>query len=367
MGREWDSNCAFVYSWANVGMKRFKTILALGVLALLWAVQGCKNDTTPVNRAFYYWKSDEWDFSYKEYEILDSLDVQKIYVKFFEVDYSPELGSHPISKTRLSMRYYGEQRNFSIVPTVYLRNSVFKNITIEELDLLADNTHFLIQKYLGDELESLTADEYQMDCDWTQSTKENYFYFLKKLKSISGKKISVTLRLYPCKYPDIMGVPPADRAMLMCYNLLNPIDNPQKNGILDVAELELYLEDTKPYPMPLDIALPIYSWAQVYHNEIFSDILYCDIDDLKPIMKQEKPMWYTVMSDTLIGGVYLREGDQLKCEEMNPEIIKDAISLLRKYLDINENTTVSLFHLDQLKIGKFKNEELSSFYTDFSK
>ena len=347
-------------------MNKVNIILAFWVFALVGLLHGCKDDTTPVKRAFYYWKSYEWDFSSKEYETLDSLDVKKIYVKFFEVDYSPEMGSYPIAKTRLSMGYYEEKKNFSIVPTVYLKNSVFKKASKEELDLLADNTHFLIQKFLGDQLDIFTADEYQMDCDWTQSTKENYFYFLKKLKSISGKKISVTLRLYPYKYPDIMGVPPADRATLMCYNLLNPIENPQKNAILDVNELELYLENTKPYPVALDIALPIYSWAQVYHNEVFSDILYCDLDDLKPIMKQEKPMWYSVLSDTLICEVYLREGDQLKCEEMNAEKIKEAISLLRKYVDINENTTVSLFHLDQQQIGKFKNEELSSFYTDFS-
>ncbi|MFN6378368.1 MAG: hypothetical protein ACK4WD_03785, partial [Flavobacteriales bacterium] len=206
----------------------------------------------------------------------------------------PELGCHPISKTELSIGYTFERRNISIVPTIYIRNNVFKNISTEELDILADNTHFLIQKIINDDNQTVTVDEYQMDCDWTQSTKENYFYFLKKLKSISGKKISVTLRLYPFKYPEKMGIPPADAAMLMCYNLLIPLENPEKNSILDLNELDLYLDDSKVYPLPLDIALPIYSWAQVYHNETFSDVLYFDIKDFKSIMKQEKPMWYTV-------------------------------------------------------------------------
>jgi allophanate hydrolase subunit 2 len=73
------------------------------------------------------------------------------------------------------------------------------------------------------------------------------------------------------------------------------------------------------------------------------------------------------VSDTMIGDVYLREGDQLKCEEMNTERIREAISIVRKNIQLKENTTVALFHLDELQTRNFKNEELSSFYTDFSK
>ncbi|MBK7469002.1 MAG: hypothetical protein IPJ43_20660 [Saprospiraceae bacterium] len=60
------------------------------------------------------------------------------------------------------------------------------------------------------------------------------FLFPTKLKSISDKEISATLRLYPYKYTDNMGVPPVDKVMLMCYNLLNPLENLKQNSILDL-------------------------------------------------------------------------------------------------------------------------------------
>jgi len=344
-------------------MIHFKRILFLIIIASL---ASCKNKIEKVERAFYFWKSDEWNLSDKENQVCDSLKIQKLYVKFFEVDYNDERGSFPISKTRLNSWDIRNMNLNSIVPTVYLRNVVFLKSSKEDLDLLADNVNFLINKFKTSEYHNEIITEYQMDCDWTLTTKDNYFYFLKKLKKISGKQISCTLRLYPYKYPDKMGVPPVDKAMLMCYNLLNPLENPKKNSILDLSELKSYLKDVKSYPMHLDIALPIYSWAQVYHNELFSAVLYTDTKQLKTILKHEKSFWYSVTKDTVINNTYLRVGDKIKYEEIDAAKIKSAITLLKQTIEFDKNTTVSLFHLDEKQINNFTNEELSSFYTDFS-
>jgi hypothetical protein len=143
------------------------------------------------------------------------------------------------------------------------------------------------------------------------------------------------------------------------------LENPKKNSILDLSELKSYLKDVKTYPMHLDIALPIYSWAQVYHNELFSAVLYTDTKQLKTILKHEKSFWYSVTKDTVINNTYLRVGDKIKYEEIDAAKIKSAITLL-KQTKFDKNTTVSLFHLDEKQINNFTNEELSSFYTDFS-
>ncbi|MBK9994583.1 MAG: glycoside hydrolase family 18 protein [Saprospiraceae bacterium] len=235
------------------------------------------------------------------------------------------------------------------------------------MDALADNINFLINKYQKAEFKNFSINEIQMDCDWTLKSKENYFYFLQKLKSISDKEISATLRLYPYKYTDNMGVPPVDKVMLMCYNLLNPLENLSKNSILDLEELKSYLINVQPYPKHVDIALPIYSWAQVYHNEIFSAILYTDNKQLMPIIKEEKPLWYSVTQDKVIDDTYLRIGDKIKYENIDAAKIKEAIVLLKKYIHFNKNTTVTLFHLDEDQFNKFTNEELTTFYTDFTK
>lgn len=341
-------------------MKRFLFLIIIFYLA------SCKNKIENVERAFYYWKSDEWSLSDKEKQICDSLNIQKLYVKFFEVDYNEELGSFPISKTNLRSWSFDNRKLKSVVPTVYLRNIVFSKSSKEDLNILADNVNFLINKYQTAEYKNQTIKEFQMDCDWTMKTKDNYFYFLQKLKTISGKQISATLRLYPYKYPDKMGVPPVDKVMLMCYNLLNPLENPSKNSILDLNELKSYLKDVDKYPKHLDIALPIYSWVQVYHNELFSSALYTDTKQLKTILKQEKSFWYRVTQDTVINSTYLRIGDKIKYEEIDATKIKSAIALLKQYIEFDKNTTVSLFHLEEKQFNNFTNEELSTFYTDFS-
>ena len=163
-----------------------------------------------------------------------------------------------------------------------------------------------------------------------------------------------------------MGIPPVDKVTLMCYNLLNPLENPGKNSILDLSELKSYLKDATKYPKHLDIALPIYSWAQVYHDERFSAILYADTKQLKTILKQDKPLWYSVTQDTLINNTYLRVNDKIKYEEIDAASIRSAIALLKQYIDFDKNTTVTFFHLDENQLNYFNNEELSAFFTDFS-
>ncbi|NOS91730.1 MAG: hypothetical protein HOP30_07395 [Cyclobacteriaceae bacterium] len=347
---------------------RFIGFLWLLTIVVSMQLVSCTNHKVEtVERAFYYWKGYPY-LSSKEVGVCDTLGVLKIYSKFFEVNFNQERGSFPEAKTSWGERYLQVGRFKEVVPTVYLRNIVFLKSTKEELDILADNVNFLITKYRSEKFNSTTIiQEFQMDCDWTMKSKDNYFYFLKKLKAISGKQISCTLRLYPYKYPDKMGVPPVDKVTLMCYNLLNPLENPGKNSILDLNELSSYLNGAEKYPLHLDFALPIYSWAQVYHNERFSEVLYTNNQILKTLLKQEKPLWYTVMRDTLINETYLRNGDQLKFEEIDAEKIRGAIALLKKHISFDHTTTITLFHLDEEQLNQFTNAELSSFYSDFSK
>ncbi|MEZ4800888.1 MAG: hypothetical protein R2809_14150 [Flavobacteriales bacterium] len=286
-----------------------------------------------------------------------------MYQKFFEVNYSAELGNVPEAKSR--WWYYDNLNEIEeIVPVVFFKNNVFLKSTKEELDLLADNVNFLIEKYI--ESREFKVSEFQMDCDWTLSSRDNYFYFLNKIKELTKKKISCTLRLYPYKYSEKMGVPPVDKVSLMCYNLMNPLENPQKNSILDLPELKSYLEGVKKYPIHMDIALPVYSWAQVYHNQQFSLLLYTDINELWGILKEERPLWYSVLKDTVINNTYLREGDELKLEEIDAERVNNAISILKHYIDFDKDVCVSLFHLDEVQLRNYTNEEINSFYTAFS-
>jgi len=347
---------------------RQRSALVFLATALVTILASCTHHTVEnTERAFYYWKNN-YNLSEKEEAICDTLQVTKLYFKFFEVNFNEEQGNFPEAKTTWWGRFSENKQIKELVPTVYLRNMVFLKSSKQDLDILADNVNFLINKLSRERFaEGTLIKEFQMDCDWTPKTKDNYFYFLEKLKTISGKQISCTLRLYPYKYPDKMGVPPVDKVTLMCYNLLNPLENPDKNSILDFGELKKYLSVREKYPKHLDIALPVYSWAQIYHDERFSGLLYHNTAQLKSVLKQEKQLWYSVTRDTVINDTYLRVGDQIKFEETDAEKVKGVITLLKKNIDLDNTITVTLFHLDEEQLNNYSNEALSSFYTDFSR
>jgi hypothetical protein len=154
----------------------------------------CENQKVEeVDKAFYYWKSNDYNFSDKESKILKDNKVSKIYQKYFEVDYSETQGCFPYSKTSLS-NYYSD--SLLIIPVIFIKNEVFSKSTNAELDSLAKNIDYLVNKYNIEKHErDSVLNEIQIDCDWTLSTKDKYFYLIKSIKKLSNKKISCTLRL----------------------------------------------------------------------------------------------------------------------------------------------------------------------------
>lgn len=340
-------------------MKKLILLLLAGSLLL-----SCSQRVEHVNRAFYYWKSDSWNLTEGEQKIIRENKVSKLYIKFFEVEKSEIMGIIPVAKNSV---YLYNQDSLEVVPTVFIKNEVFKSITRGALDTLADNVNFLIGKYSNNyTYRSLKIDEYQMDCDWTPSTRDNYFYFLEKLKTLSGKKLSCTLRLYPYKYPDKMGVPPVDSAMLMCYNLISPLEDQNRNSIFDEAEFSAYLNTNEVYPVHLDIALPAYSWVQVYQNNHFTKLLKTDMSKFKKILTRENALWYHVQKDTVINEFYLRKGDRVKIEEVTAANIRNAIKEIKKHTFLDDEITVSLFHLDDEQLNQYSHEDIESFYTGFT-
>lgn len=334
------------------------------------ALSSCEknNKVEHVEKAFYYWKNDT-SLNFQDAERLKSLEVQKLYIKYFEIDYNEAMGNFPFAKNNRISYNINSIQNVTIVPTVYIKNEIFKFNTEKTLDALADNMVFLIDKYNKEIPENATANhEIQIDCDWTASTKDKYFYLLKKIKEISKRKVSCTLRLYPYKYPEKMGIPPVDKVTLMCYNLITPLSQKDKNSILEYQELKLYLDKKRKYPLHTDIALPIFYWSHLYQSNQFTGVLPLNSKEIKRFSKELRPMWYEVTEDTVIDyNTYLRKGDKIKCEEVSIETLNKTISLIKKNVSLDDTITVSLFHIDNEVLNQYSNEELSSFYDSFTK
>ncbi|MCV2487251.1 hypothetical protein OD917_20120 [Flavobacterium sp. SH_e] len=349
-----------------------KCIIFIFISILFWSCSNKESKVENVERAFYYWKGNSY-FDNELERSVNKLKVKKIYYKLFEVDYNEAMGNFPYQKNSPSEYTFRDLDSVNVVPTVFIRNEIFQYNSEKSLDKLADNIVFLIDKYhkysnYNEDKIIFEYSEIQIDCDWTKSTKDKYFYLLKKIKELSKKQVSCTLRLYPYKYPDIMGVPPVDKAMLMCYNLIKPLTNKNKNSILDLDELRSYLDKRRSYPVHLDIALPVFYWTQWYQNDRFRGLLNINSADFKTFTHEVKPMWYEVTKDTTYNYEnYFQIGDQIKCEEVDSKKLTEAISIIKKNVELDKNTTISLFHLDESTFKKYSNEEVSSFYSSFSK
>jgi len=325
-------------------------------------LSSCSHPT--VERGFYYWKSTAKSLTSAELNHLKQLNVQKLYVKFFEVDYSIEKGAFPISK--LQVRASNTLDSIEVIPTIFIKNIVFERLQNDDIDILVDNVLFLIGKYYKERISKKEAfQEIQIDCDWTKTTRDAYFSFLSKIKEQSKKTLSCTMRLYPYKYMDIMGVPPVDKVTLMCYNLIAPFSDENKNSIQNNEELVKYLSEKNEYPLHTDIALPIFSWMHVYKNKRFAGLISpFKIDSTN--VKQLKPLWYEVQKDMELDDMFVRKGDVVKYEETTyPEIIK-TIDLLKTHIHNKKNTSIILYHLDSININNFSNEEFSHIFDSFT-
>lgn len=318
-------------------------------------------------RAMYMWESDRTQISENEAQFLKGNKIKRLYVKLFEVDFNPYSGNFPLSKTSFTDHLLPD--SMEIVPTVFIRNVVFKKCTVESIHELADNILFLIQKKMNEQFPQHTHfTEIQIDCDWTIKTQQNYHAFLRALKLKMSKEVclSATLRLYPYKFPDKMGVLPVDRAMLMCYNLIPPLVAGNRNSILDLNELDKYLTGAQHYPIPLDVALPMFSNVLVYKNKMFHSLLSTPAKELKPLTLPYKGNLRILQKDTTIQRVYLRKGDILKLEYVSSKRLQKAAAMVSQKVQFDGTPVVAFYQLNESQLKSYENKKLGTVYAYFS-
>ncbi|PID62747.1 MAG: hypothetical protein CR986_00760, partial [Ignavibacteriae bacterium] len=218
----------------------------------------CEQKTHPYS--FYYWRTSLTLNTAEQQALQHSTD--SLYVRYFDVD--KRAGKfHALASVVKRESFVTDKR---IVPVVFITNRTFLYITDKEINELAHKVADTIEKK-SQRFGLHTADEIQIDCDWTAGTRDDYFKFLQTLQKITGKDISVTLRLHQVKFKDKTGIPPVNKVFLMCYSTSSPLKDSDKNSILDVALLKNYLQNIDDYPIDnITVALPIYSWGIVTNH-----------------------------------------------------------------------------------------------------
>lgn len=322
------------------------------LLILLSACQPTKPRT--VTPAFYHWKTS-LALGPSERAYLEAISCKKLYVKVLDVGRDPATGKI-VPLSRLEISDTTGLASLEMIPTVFITNEVFKDISEDQLEWLAAQ----IPPHLFQLLKRTTAREVQFDCDWTPSTRAAYFSFLQKLKKQlpPETRLSATIRLHQYKFPKDTGVPPVERGMLMFYNTGDIDEQKEVNSIFQPEAARKYLAGAPAhYPLPLDLALPLFSWTLVFRDDNFWKIIpeFPD-DDLRDTIRfdpttNDSSRW-KVRKGTFIAGHYLRPGDLLRRESISPELLRQAARLAAD-MDLADDASIAFFHLDSAIIRRY--------------
>lgn len=315
-----------------------KKILLLLLLSILFS---CKEEKHPYT--FYYWKT-KLSLNTTEHKALEKATTPYIYVRFFDVDKVGEKFQPVAAITNDKTFKTGKQT----VPVIFITNRTFLNIKPEEITFLAKSISDLIEKKKSD-YQLKTNNEIQIDCDWTAGTRDDYFKFLNELKKISGKEITSTLRLHQVRDRKVMGVPPVSKVYLMCYSTSSPLENSDKNSILDVQLLKNYLSKLESYPINnIAVALPIYSWGIVTNHagkhKLINALSKKDLE--RPEFKEISENEIEIQKDGFYFGNFLNKGFRIKVEEISENQLKEVVKFLDKKI---KNYEIVYYQLD----GKF--------------
>ena len=296
----------------------------------------------PISVSFYHWKT-ALNIT-KNQTLLDTLTVQKLYVKFFDVDWDASKAA-AAPQAILELNADSSEWSHEIVPTVFITNRVFLNISGTEISKLAKNVGNKITE-IGSFFAPEQVKEWQFDCDWTAASREKYFLFLEKIKeNINPKniKLSVTIRLHQLKYAQKTGVPPADKGVLMCYNT-GDLDQPDtENSILNLRACQQYFEPKTPYPLILDVALPVFSWGVLIRDRRPIRLMrYFDRTMLSDNSRFEKKSVTVtnVTKNTFLNGYYLYKNDVIRLESISADTLAAVLDYAKTHLEQPPNQVI---------------------------
>lgn len=326
----------------------------LVLFALIWLLVSCSQDkSNPTLRSAYYW-STTWQMDSSKMNFIREHHIERLYVRFFDVVKdeagnivpnatiqfdTPNDTSSTSPQTEMNSPIPDD---IEVIPVVYIVNDCLRPTSLSSASSLESSTAQLAQKILtrirqisgANDIE--IASEIQIDCDWTASTQEAYFDFLKELREKAKAKmlkLSATIRLHQLSMPP----PPVDRGVLMMYNTGDAKQLKCQKPILDMKDVVPYIQHLGSYPLPLSAAYPLFSWRILFRGDKFVGIMHTD-DDL-PILP----------------------GDSIVVRKPEMTDITEAIkSINRQNRDINNE--VILFDLSSQNIKRFNSKDYERIY-----
>lgn len=332
-------------------------LIRICFLLIILFLGGCKSENTPkdLGRAVYFWKTT-FELSQNEKSFLLKNKIEKIYLRFFDVDM---LQNEAIPKGIVSVK---SEVNQEIVPTVFITNRVFERLNYDQIEVLSVKVFRQINKILS------THKEIQFDCDWTLTTKNKYFFFIEKIKEKSPKNLrfSATIRLHQIKFYEKTGIPPVDEGVLMLYNTGDWRKLAKENSLFNAQTTMNYLDNLSKYPLELNYAFPFFQQVLAYRNGIFyTFIKNCTLGEIEAnaaFEKTEIENQFLCKKDVQFKNISFRENDILKFENSEFEkIFKTKNRILQKTKALK--TTLILYHLDEKNLSNYPQGQISEFFS----
>ncbi len=329
-----------------------KKIYFLAAILFGVCLIACYSDTHGPKNSFYFWKQGG-HINTQERRWLDSLQVGRIYMRVFDIDIDTGKPT-AVSETKLSI-----DSSLEVVPVVFITERTLRRITDSQIDSLA--------AYIANRLFLLASEikfnTFQVDCDWTGSSKLAYFRLLSVLKRRIGANISLTatIRLHQWARPSETGVPPVDAGVLMCYNTGQSTDWEDTNAILSVHQIKAYVKQAPKYPLPLAVALPVFSWARIWRDGLLIHLVHgATATEIRqqPILFVEKtPQLFESSSNQYWHGHYLYRGDLIRIDTVSAVLLQSVAEILSTKIQPEE---LIWYHLDSSILSKFEPQNLKN-------
>lgn len=291
-------------------------IFLFGLLLLLGISCMDRSSKDHPQLSFYYWKTT-FALDQPERETLKTLEVRKLYIRYFDI------GLKNGTAVPITPLVFKEAIPLvEVVPVVYIKNEVVLSTQLDVKKLAHQIINFVQQI---NEHNNIDSQEIQLDCDWTLQSKERFFALIDQLRKETDMKISATIRLHQVKFASKTGIPNVDRGVLMYYNM-GRIASDSLNSIYDRQIAQKYTSGLKDYPLPLDYALPIYSW--VVHSRkdqvvrLISRLRVTDLEQ-QPHLQQLNKTQFVVKKEMEAFGFVFQAGDILKVESISPDQLKE--------------------------------------------
>lgn len=349
-------------------MKHYFLIISLLISFSLLSCTGSSSMKNDGGNSIYYWRTT-FSLSDGEKESLTTHDVNKIYMRFFDVDWAyPAKNGEDITPEATIIFNDTIPAGIDIVPTVYITTSAMEKMQTKEIEY-AEKIYKRITAICKQN--NIAFKEIQLDCDWTKGTRQPFFRLCEAMKQQldSTQSLSSTIRLHQLT----QSPPPVDKGVLMVYNTGNLMEMTSDNSIFSRNDIEPYLRDNRlaEYPLKLDVAYPTYGWSVVFHpgedkyyfDRIMRRTDFTGYPNLKRIASNLYEATSEVnFSEDKTGYDKVYTDYRIRVERPSAGEILEVKKLIDSQLKHKTHGNI-LYHLDESQLSHYSDNEISKIYS----